>query len=381
MQSVLLAHLLVSQDWHNIALIYTTNTQIFHITQIFLEEARKLNITILVSTSFAPGTENITTQIMDIKESQARIIVFIGTTKDQLIIIDNCLIHGLTGAQYQWISMHPSMHRGLYFNSTGGMIAKYYDWLQGFIGLYIHVDLNSSTYKEFNDSWSRTPNDPETPTIDSHYISPIANFAYDACLMFAYALHYMIEVLNMDPTKMENRGLYLKILQNTTFDGVSGHVSVDQNGDRPVSKFDIVNFQGDQLVKVGSISGDRQVTYLPDVKIMYMGSTYTKPRDLPIRPVIKIHRPAVIGIIVGSTVCSILCIAFIIFTCCFREHAVMKASSSTFLVLMLIGVLSLVTSVIPRALETDFPSSWICLSEFWLSNTGYPLIIGTLLVS
>lgn len=377
-----MAHLIVSQGWKNIALIYTTNTQIYHITQKFLTEAQKLNITILVSVPFAPATENITNQMISIKESRARIIVFIGTTTDQRIAIDNSLNHGLNGAAgYQWVGMHPSMHRALYMNSTGAVIPHYYEWLQGFIGLFIHVNLDSSVYQDYANRWSTAPYDPETPIVHPSYISPIANFAYDACLMFAYALHHMIEVLNIDPMKMENRDLYLSILQNTTFEGVSGHVQLDQNGDRPVNLYDIVNFQQDRLVKIGSISADGQIAYLPDVEIIYMTGTNRKPLDLPLRPLVKINDSVVIGMIVGSSACIVLCLGLIIFTCYFRNHPVMKASSSIFLIVMLIGVLSLAVSVIPRTLENHHPTPFVCISELWFSNIGYSLIIGTLLVS
>ena len=372
----------MSQGWKNIALIYTTNTQIYHITQIFLSEAQKLDITILVTVSFAPATANITNQMISIKQSRARIIVFIGTTTDQRIAIDNSLTHGLTGvAGYQWIGMHPSMHRALYMNSTGAVIPYYYEWLQGFIGLFIHVNPDSDVYKDYANKWSTALYDPETPIVDSSYISPIANFAYDACFMFAYALHHMIEVMNLDPMKKEHRDLYLSILQNISFEGVSGHVRIDENGDRPVSSYDIVNFQQDRLVKIGSVSADGQVTYLPDTKTMYMSGTNTKPLDMSLRPLVKINNSAVIGMIVGSSGCIILCLVLMIFTCYFRNHPVMKASSSIFLILMLIGVLSLAVSVIPRTLENHHPTPLICISELWLSNVGYSLIIGTLLVS
>jgi hypothetical protein len=56
-------------------------------------------------------------------------------------------------------------------------------------------------------------------------------------------------------------------------------------------------------------------------------------------------------------------------------------SSSMFLILMLIGVISLSISVIPRSLENSYQTSLFCISELWLSNIGYLLIIGTLLVS
>lgn len=80
---------------------------------------KKLNITILVSTSFAIGTTNLTTQMKAIKECQARIILFIGTIVDQQTIIDNSLIEGLVGPGYQWVGTHASMYRALYLNSTG----------------------------------------------------------------------------------------------------------------------------------------------------------------------------------------------------------------------------------------------------------------------
>ncbi|CAF1079678.1 unnamed protein product [Rotaria sordida] len=268
LQSVSLAHLIASQGWKNIALIYTTDAQTFHSVQMFLASAQKLNITILVSTSFATGTTNLTTQMKAIKQSQVRIILFIGTIVDQQVLINNSLIEGLTGPGYQWIGIHASMYRALYLNSTGGTVQHYYEWSQGFIGLQNFADVNSNVYKEYAKQWSTAPYDPETPTVDSNSISFIANFAYDACFMFAHALHRMIEVLHLDPIQIENRELYLAILKNVTFLGVSGYVSVDQNGDR-VAPFDIVNFQHDQIVKIGSITIDGQVSYLPHVKIIF----------------------------------------------------------------------------------------------------------------
>jgi ABC-type branched-subunit amino acid transport system substrate-binding protein len=124
LESVLLAYWIVSQGWKNIALIYTTDTQMFYSAQIFIASAEKLNIKTLVSTSFATGTTNLTTQIQTIKQSQARIILFIGTITDQQVIIDNSLIEGLTVVGYQWIGIHASMYRALYLNSTGGMIQQ-----------------------------------------------------------------------------------------------------------------------------------------------------------------------------------------------------------------------------------------------------------------
>jgi ABC-type branched-subunit amino acid transport system substrate-binding protein len=309
-----LAYLISSQGWKNIALIYATDTQTYNSVQIFLTTAQKLNLTIVVSTSFAAGSSNLTTQIQTIKQSQARIILFIGAINDQQTVIECSLAEGLTGIGYQWIAEHGSMHKELYLNSTGGIIEEYYQWSQGLLGVQAFADVNSNIYKEYAQRWSTTPYDPETSTVDPetarvdpNSISVIANFAYDACFMFAYALHKMIEVLDLDPMKIENRELFLRTLKNVSFLGVSGNVSVDQNGDR-IAPFDIVNFQGDQIVRIASISLDDQVNYLPNITILYTGGTETKPLDFPIRPLIKISRSIQIGMIGGSITCTILCL-------------------------------------------------------------------------
>ena len=376
----MLAYLIVSQGWKKIGLIYATDIQTFRSAQVFIEAAEKLNLTILVSTSFASGTRNLTTQIRTLKESRARILLFIGTINDQQTVIEYSFKENLTGLGYQWISEHASMYKALYLNSTNGIIEDYYRWSQGFIGLQNFADVNSDVYLDYAQRWANTPPDPETPTVDRYSISPIANFAYDACFMFAYALHEMIEVFKLDPMKMENREIFLKTLKNVRFRGVSGEVSVDENGDR-IAPFTIVNFQGDQIVRIGSISIDGEVTYFPNVTILYNGGTTTKPIDFPIRPLIKIRPSIIIVIIIISVICTILCLVLIYWTCSHRRHDVIKASSSLFLQLMLIGVIVLSMSIIPRALENSFQSSISCVSELCLSNIGYVLIIGTLLVS
>jgi hypothetical protein len=137
----------------------------------------------------------------------------------------------------------------------------------------------------------------------------------------------MIEVLHLDPMKLENRELYLEVSKNVSFLGVSGNVSVDENGNR-LAQFDIVNFQHDQIVKIGSITVDGQVSYLPHINIMYTGGTEMKPLDIPIRSLVKISRSTLIGMIVGSTTCTLLCLTLTAFTCYFNRHPVIKASSS-----------------------------------------------------
>jgi ABC-type branched-subunit amino acid transport system substrate-binding protein len=52
---VSLAYLISTQGWKNIALISATDAQTYLSAQVFLTIAQKLNITIVVSTTFAAG--------------------------------------------------------------------------------------------------------------------------------------------------------------------------------------------------------------------------------------------------------------------------------------------------------------------------------------
>ncbi|CAF0984126.1 unnamed protein product [Didymodactylos carnosus] len=385
-----LAYFIHKQEWHNIALLYTSDRPNFHNVDRFINSTKSLNITILTRRAFVSGAVNISLadHFAEIKNSKARIIVFIGTLKDQKEVIRNCLelAPELIFNGYQWIAVHNSMYRAVYLNSSRGIEQDNYKWVQGLIGLQNSAATNSPEYKKYRKEWYSTPFDIETPSIypndTKEDIPIIANFAYDACLMFAHALHQMIEKDKIDPTLEENRSSYLSILKNISFSGVSGIVSVDRNGDRSPASFDILNFQNDSLVKIGSITGEGYLTSFNETAVIYMHGNRIKPLDLPSRPIIKISRWIMISMITGSIICTILSLFMIILTYSLRQTPVFKASSPTFLILMLIGVGCLTLSVVPRSLEGLFSTSTVvCILDLWLANISYTLIIGTLLIA
>ncbi|CAF0881837.1 unnamed protein product [Didymodactylos carnosus] len=139
----------------------------------------------------------------------------------------------------------------------GEIVQDYTEWTQGFLGLQHFVDENSEVYTQYKNHWYSVLNGGNTPIIkpkdQTSSIPLIANFAYDACFTFAYALHKMIEEVGRDP--MLNCELYMEVLKNVTFQGVTGIVSFLEYGERLIP-FDILNFVNGSLVKVGSMTAE-----------------------------------------------------------------------------------------------------------------------------
>lgn len=376
----MLGHLIYSQGWTRVAVLYTTDSQTFHSTHEFFKVASKLGISIIVTATFATGAKNIMEQMDIIKKSQARIILFVGVISDQQTVIENSIDAGIHGRGYQWIGIQAAMYTALYRDEFNNINQKYFNWVQGFLGVHTLPDTESIVYKEYEQRWKSAPYDPDTSTVRSDEILPLANFAYDAVLMFAHALHHMIEDLELNPLDQDNRELFLKVLKRVNFTGVSGTVNVDDNGDRAIP-FSIINFQATRIVRVGDIDLRGNVTYVPNEHIIYMGGTTTRPLDSPIRPLVKISTSIVFTLLSISVAITLLCFILMIIVLCYRNHPVIRASSFPFLIIMLIGIVCIAMSTIPRTLENVCPSTAICIGEFFLVNFGYSLIMTTLMVS
>ncbi|CAF1517533.1 unnamed protein product, partial [Didymodactylos carnosus] len=260
-----LARFIANQSWHRIALLYGTDRPNFYNVLKFGNSTREFGVEIVVQRAFVSGESNVDLryQFDLIRNSSVRVIVFIGTIKDQQEVIRNCLLHArdLFSRGYQWIGVHNSMFQELYRNNSNDkIILEYHNWTEGFLGLQNFADENSEMYRQYkNRFWHSVSNDSDTLTINPTYrdssVPLIANFAYDACFMFAHALHIMIEELGQDPTLEKHREKYMEVLKKVTFQGVTGNVSVNEDGDRS-APFDILNFVNGSLVKIGSITAE-----------------------------------------------------------------------------------------------------------------------------
>ena len=125
------------------------------------------------------------------------------------------------------------MYTTFYTNSTGGIVPHYYDFAQGMMGVQNFADIESSVYQTYAAHWAATAAQPDLPTVkpaDPNSMTVPGHFGYDAVYFYAHALHRMDEEfgIDMNIATPAQKALFLAVLKNVTFAGVSGPVSVDK---------------------------------------------------------------------------------------------------------------------------------------------------------
>jgi hypothetical protein len=295
---------------------------------------------------------------------------------------------GLHGPGYQWIGLHSYMYSALWQNATGGIEPLQYQFAQGLIGLQNYRATNSDIYRAYSGRWADTPPQPDLPSVvpsDPASMTSPSDFAYDAVWFFARALDKLERTYNVSledgalNASPELKSAFLDIMKGVSFDGVTGRIVVDQRGDRQLAPFDLVNIQGSEVVTVGTVSFDGHVSFFPDRPLQYMGGS--KAADTPARylqeiPLVeRVVLTVLTGVLLGLVGLALLVLY------AFRKEAVFKAASPPFLGLVLVGVATLVASMVPRVYENYKGGSVKgCVAEVFLTNFGYTLIAGSLLL-
>ena len=264
----------------------------------------------------------------------------------------------------------------LFLNAAGAVIPNMYAFAQGLIGLQNLADVNSSMYQYYASSWAAQPAEADLPSVvpsDPSSIQVPANFAYDIVWFFAHALDRMIRDYGVDlsggisgASTADQRALFLAVLKNVSFAGVSGPVSVDQLGDR-FAPFDILNVQGGRLVNLGSVTAAGVVTYQPGAEFLFMGGS--KAFDHVVRGVVSISEPIRHGLIAVTLLCLLMVAVAAVVLHALRKESIFKAASPPFVGAMLLGVALLLSSVFPRAFE-NFNKGTVgtCLADLFLTN-------------
>eukprot|EP01129_Flabellula_baltica_P008338 TRINITY_DN3300_c0_g1_i1.p1 TRINITY_DN3300_c0_g1~~TRINITY_DN3300_c0_g1_i1.p1 ORF type:complete len:1002 (+),score=174.15 TRINITY_DN3300_c0_g1_i1:215-3220(+) len=104
-------------------------------------------------------------------------------------------------------------------------------------------------------------------------------YTYDAVYVYARALHNLIENDSV-PFSLSSTFkslLHTKIME-TNFNGITGTITFDENGDRTGVPYDIYNFQTGGLINVGFISGSEPIY---DTSVIWPGNISTNGISLP----------------------------------------------------------------------------------------------------
>lgn len=378
--SFAVGYFLLNQGWKNIALVDTTDPHMFYDTLEFLGMADALGIQVIERLSFSIEVKNLSQEMKKLKNSQAKIFIYLGTIQNLPIVIKHSLMEGLYGYGYQWIIPQMTVFRAVLINQLDVETNNFSHWAQGLLSVEVQSHEDSHIYDEYEKQWANVIVGRNVSSVHSNVIMPLANFAYDAVFMLAHALHHMIEDLHVNPSDRENRELFLKVLKKVNFTGVTGRVFVDHNGDRTLD-FVINNFQENQIVEVGKVYQNGTISYAENKKVYYMGGILLKPSDLPTRSLITISLWIVEIFISLCLLIIVLCWALIITVLLRRNHPIIKKSGFFFLIMILVGIVFLAIAMILRTLESHFATKALCIADVTIINAGYSLVIASLLVN
>ena len=277
------------------------------------------------------------------------------------------------------------MSATLFTAADNTIVPWLYDFAQGVLGLQNLADTNSTWFQSYAEAWSLQPPQPDLPKLvpsDPNSMTMPGNFAYDSVWFYARAIDRMQREFGVDlqgyTSSPGTKALFLEVLKNVSFVGVTGPISVDHNGDR-IAPFDILNFQGTSVVNVGTVTAQGVTRYFPGVSVQFMGGTKALDhlvRDL--HPISSSVREAMFSV-------TIICLGVValgmVLLYGLRKEAVFKAASPPFVGSMLLGVMLLLTSIFPRVYENhDGGTIAGCTADLFLTNYGYTLIVGSLLL-
>ena len=224
---------------------------------------------------FSRDSSSIVSELTTVKESKARIIVVVCQASDGATLIHQGYSVGLGGPGYAWVGADGIMNSNLVnaLDAKGITSDETKFLVQGVIGLTPGRDETSAEWSAYTTLWGSQPatlsaggvcssntdasgnfihrrgdvdNDATTPdacagitTYDPRNPGSYAPYAYDIMMTYAYtADRWFKSVLNGGLEKTgsisdDPEGFFAEIIK-TTFNGATGPVGFDANGDRVV---------------------------------------------------------------------------------------------------------------------------------------------------
>ena len=323
-QTVGLSEMAKEYGWVKMAVMSDTSSYGASGAQAFIDAAKLASQTVLTYQVFSRDSSSIVSELTTVKESKARIIVVVCQASDGATLLHQGYSVGLGGPGYAWVGADGIMNSNLVnaLDAKGITSDETKFLVQGVIGLTPGRDETSAEWSAYTTLWGSQPatlsaggvcssntdasgnfihrrgdvdNDATTPdacagitTYDPSNPGSYAPYAYDIMMTYAYtADRWFKSVLNGGLGKTgsisdDPEGFFAEIIK-TTFNGATGPVGFDANGDRVVgARYLVVNFQDRAAVNLGSWVSGVGFTYTSGVDVVWSDSTTGKanaPKD------------------------------------------------------------------------------------------------------
>ncbi|XXQ38364.1 G-protein coupled receptors family 3 profile domain-containing protein [Plasmodiophora brassicae] len=327
--------------WRFVAVIATTDTYGQNLMNSFQAACTARSITVLSTAQFMSGSDP-TAHVQQIRDSGARIIALHMLGADAKAVMNVAATMKLLSPLYVWFGSD-GVH-DLNANSLP---------VPGLLCTDGYMNPSSRAYRQFASDWeARYQNDTAR---EYQRITAVAPFTYDATLL---AFTVLSTAMSSGANLSNGTDMVLRI-RNTTFDGVTGNITMDSNGDRPgaYNLYNVIDVNG---VRQWVISAFVLSSHIQEVRPTRFGDgTSSVPTDWPAIVRLRIRASSAASAAVKALAGLGLSLAVITlaFNVRYRRNEYIRLSSPAMNNILIVGCMTAYVATIVMAHQEDLDGS------------------------
>lgn len=366
--------------YKNIAFIFTAGATDSDTASLIIAYAPQMGVKIVVSALFASGSPDASLQALAVKKSKTRIHVVGALNADMTTWIKAAIQEKIVGPGYLSFSTS-AVSTGFWTSANGEIMTDVLQALQGmyFAGAPVPANIPTPKYDAFVEQYKNWPFNPAFSI--AYKTAPVgfAQSAYESALMMVEALHYVIEVLKLDPLKNP-----MKIVEATTMLNGTGLTGTSLRADK-------VTYSRSSGYRYGPLSGTsvKQSTCLYESfnktwtllsPPVFVGDVV--PVEFDPRIMVSIGSAGLSGAVAVGCFGCILVLFCAVILIRFESKVVFKAAAPTFLKAILLGSLMGYIALMFLGMDNGNSSlgSASCQIYQWLLTNACTLVFASLLV-
>ncbi|KAJ3104203.1 hypothetical protein HDU97_009458 [Phlyctochytrium planicorne] len=373
-QGYAMADLVTRFGWAKVGVITVNSPYGLGLSTAFLQRASDNNITVLRNEAYTSGENSYRLQVQSLKEADARIIILIAFDSDVIEILREARKQGMLDSGHVWIGSDgvQTIYSLLYENDG---LTKYTDEdranIEGMI-LTTPNEYSGGKQKENLDSRYK-----------SQYGADILTYSYffrDCLLTMALGIkRQLASGVSIDRIRSRSTGAnVVDFVSQVSFNGSSGPVSYDKNGDRVIG-FQVWNVVNKKLVPAMVTSSDGSFTTL--AQTVFYGGSSVIPADGVILTRDSIDMLSGLGItFIGLAVIGFLITLVSVFILIIkRSTAPVRAMSLPFLIIAGVGIMIEFLSVFGWVGSLESMNGIGCVIQQWGGWIGFSLLMQSIL--
>ncbi|KAJ3021144.1 Gamma-aminobutyric acid type B receptor subunit 2 [Thoreauomyces humboldtii] len=378
-QATVILGFIQDQGWSTVAVFASSGTYAQGISDIIVQQAANYQITLSNVLSYdGTGPDDLNTKIERIKAAGSRIIILLCNDLPETLALTTAFANeGMVGDDFVYVGSDAMA------SVLGGSVNVSAAQLANLQGLFTTSPLEYSSYADglrsrFQTKYGSSLDDAE-----------MAAFNYDAVYSMAFAYGNLLSptgtataVSISDGTWFAGAYAGMNVTQFLTgfktFDGATGPISFDSNGDIIGASFRVTNCVGNSMVQIATSVGGNKLIY-SQLPTFYSG-LHTPPSDQALLKddVVGFHSPSSIAVLAIVSLAMTIILGSIPVLFVFRAHPILKPVSPEFMALSACGMAICLISIYVDAIA--IPSRQSCNAHVAVLACGFGTTVGSILV-